>query len=204
MSRIPEIESITSLRHLNQLLADCKATPVGEVMPGGGFYRLRCQEFRYPDGKIQRREYVDKRPATMVVPEDSEGNLIMVIQPTALVAEGSLIEFPAGYAEEGEDDLATGIRELLEETGLTTDPVNITKLGPHYQDPGLIRQPVTVYLAEYCEQIQEPKPDHGEYIKLYKVSKPLFMKMLRSGYLQNANTYIAAVQALFHLQILEY
>lgn len=198
-----KIEEITSLEHLDQLLATCKVAPIGEIMPGGGFYKLKCQEFRYPDDKIQRREYVDKRPATIVVPEDPDGNFIMVIQPTALVKEGSLIEFPAGYAEAGENSMATGIRELLEETGLTTEIDNITDLGYHYQDPGLIRQSVHAYLAEYCKQVQAPSLDDGEYVKLYKVSKSLFLKMLHTGYIKDANTYIAAIQALFQLGRLE-
>lgn len=202
--KICTIEEITSLEQLDQLLAACKVSPVGGVTPGGGFYKLKCQKFRYPDGKIQYREYVDKRPATIVVPEDPDGKLIMVIQPAALVEEGSLIEFPAGYAEAGEDDITTGIRELLEETGLTTQISNITDLEYHYQDPGLIRQPVHAYLAEYCEQVQAPTLDSGEYIKLYKVSKSMFMRMLHAGYIKDDNTYIAAIQALFQLEYLKW
>lgn len=198
------IQEITSLKQLDECLAACRATPASEIMDGGSFYKLKCQDFYYPNGARQRREYVDKRPATIVVPEDYDGNFIMVIQPTALVEEGSLIEFPAGYAETGEDDKTTGIRELLEETGLMTDPKHISDLGCHYQDPGLIRQHVHTYLAEYCAQRLEPKPDGGEYIKLYKVSKSMFMQMLQGGYIKDANTYIAGIQALFHLQRLEW
>lgn len=198
------IQEITSLKQLDECLAACRPTPASEIMDGGSFYKLKCQEFNYPNGTRQRREYVDKRPATIVVPEDHDGNFVMVIQPTALVKEGSLIEFPSGYAEAGEDDKATGIRELLEETGLTTNPKHITDLGSHYQDPGLIRQSVHAYLAEYCVQHHKPKPDGGEYIKLYKVSKSMFMQMLQGGYIKDANTYIAGIQALFHLQRLEW
>lgn len=199
-----EIQEITSLEQLDKYLAACKATPASEIMNGGSFYQLKCRDFYYPNGTIQRREYVDKRPATIIVPEDQDGKLIMVIQPTALTAEGSLIEFPAGYAEaDDQDNQATGIRELLEETGLTTAPEHITNLGYHYQDPGLIRQPVHAYLAECCVQHHKPKPDKGEYIKLYKTSRVMFLRMLHGGYLKDANTYLAGIQALFHLGCLE-
>lgn len=201
---IKNIQEIINLEQLDGILESCKATPTSEIMPGGSFYKLKSRDFRYPNGSIQRREFVDKRPATIVVPEDPAGKLIMVVQPTALTEEGALIEFPAGYAEPGEDDKTAGIRELLEETGLATESKHITDLGCHYQDPGLIRQPVHIYLAEYCQQIQKPKPDHGEYIQLYKVRKGLFFEMLRAGYIKDANTYIAGIQALFYLGILEY
>lgn len=75
--------------------------PVSEVMDGGGFYKLKCRDFKYPDGIVRRREYVDKSPATVVVPEDAFGNFIMVVQPTALVEEGALIEFPASACLSG-------------------------------------------------------------------------------------------------------
>jgi len=189
---IKKIPEITSLSQLRELLNSCKATPASEVMPGGNFYKLRACDFRYPDGTIQRREYVDKRPASVVVPIDPNNKLIMVVQPTALVEEGALIEFPAGYAEPDEGGKATGIRELLEETGLRSD--HISYLRRHYQDPGLIRQPVKVYMAEYCEQVQNPKPDRGEYIKLCKVDHAMLMEMLQSGYLADANTIIAAMK----------
>lgn len=199
--KIPEI---TSFEQLDKYLAACKVTPASEIADGGSFYKLKNCHFNYPNGTVQKREYVDKRPATIVVPEDSDGNFIMVIQPTALTEEGSLIEFPAGYAEaDDEDSKATGIREMLEETGLSTEVRHVTDLGRHYQDPGLIRQPVHAYLAEYCVQHRKPRPDKGEYIDLYKVSKAFFLRMLHMGYIKDANTYIAGIQALFHLKRLE-
>lgn len=198
-----KIEEITTFEQLDECLKACKVTPASEISDGGSFYKLKHRDFHYPNGTIQRREYVDKRSATVVVPEDPEGRFIMVIQPTALVEEGSLIEFPAGYAEAGEDDMATGIREMLEETGLTTEPEYITDLGCHYQDPGLVPQPVHAYLAEYCMRQRKPELDEGEYIKLYKVSKAMFLRMLHGGYIKDANTYIAGIQAMFQLHCLE-
>lgn len=198
-----KIEEVVSFEQLDECLNACRATPAGEIMDGGSFYKLKHRDFHYPNGTIQRREYVEKRAATVVVPEDPDGKFIMVIQPTALVEEGSLIEFPAGYAEVGEDDMTTGIREMLEETGLTTELKHITDLGCHYQDPGLIRQPVHAYLAEYCVQQYRPMLDKGEYIKLYKVNKVMFLQMLHRGYIKDANTYIAGIKAMFQLGCLE-
>lgn len=197
-----KIQEITSLEQLDNYLGTCKAIPIGVPTDGNGFYKLMCQTFKYPNGGIKPREYIDKNPATIMVPEDPDGNFIMVIQPAGLTSERSLIEFPAGYVKPHEDSKTTGIREMLEETGLTTSLKHITYLGNHYQDPGSIRQPVHAYLAEYCIQHHRPKPDDGEYIQLYKVSKLMFFNMLRHGYIKDANTFIAGILALFQLGIL--
>ena len=197
-----KIQEITSLEQLDNYLGTCKAIPIGVPTDGNGFYKLMCQTFKYPNGGIKPREYIDKNPATIMVPEDPDGNFIMVIQPAGLTSERSLIEFPAGYAKPHEDSKTTGIREMLEETGLMTDLANITYLGYHYQDPGAIRQPVHAYLAEYCNQHYQPKPDGGEYIQLCRVSKVMFLSMLHRGCIKDANTFIAGILALFQLGIL--
>ena len=198
-----EIKEIKTIRELDNYLSVCRAIPIDTPTDGRGFYKPKRQLFKYPNGSTQTREYIDKKPANILVTEYPDGNLIMIIQPTGLAEEGSLIEFPAGYSEPGEDSKTTGIREMLKKTGLTTDPENITDLGYHYQDPGSIRQPVHAYLAEYCVQHHRPKPDRGEYIQMYKVSKVMFFKMLHRGYIKDANTFIAGIQALFQLGILE-
>lgn len=197
------IPEITNFEQLDNCLNACKAIPTGEITDSDGFYKLKRQTFKFPNGTIQPREYIDKDPAAVIVPEDPDGNFIMVIQPAGLTNERALIEFPAGYVKPHEDSKTTGVREMLEETGLMTDLANITYLGYHYQDPGAIRQPVHAYLAEYCNQHYQPKPDSGEYIQLYKVSKVMFLSMLHRGYIKDANTFIAGIQALFHLGILE-
>lgn len=199
------IKAITSLEQLDKCLAACCAVASSEIMSGRGFYQVQGRYFKYPNGTRQWREWVDKRPATVVVPEDPDGNFVMVIQPTGVPEDvKAMVQFPSGYAERGEDAKTTGIREMLEETGLSASSENITDLGAHHQDPGLIAKPVHVYLAEYCVQHYRPKLDQGEYIQLYKVSKSMFMQMLLGGYIKDANTYIASIKALFHLDRLTY
>ncbi len=88
-----KIQEITSLEQLDNYLGTCKAIPIGVPTDGNGFYKLMCQTFKYPNGGIKPREYIDKNPATIMVPEDPDGNFIMVIQPAGLTSERSLIEF---------------------------------------------------------------------------------------------------------------
>lgn len=54
------IQEITSLKQLDNYLGTCKAIPIGVPADGNGFYKLMCQTFKYPNGSIQPREYIDK------------------------------------------------------------------------------------------------------------------------------------------------
>lgn len=108
---------IETREELDNLLKYCKVIPYSLPQDGGKFYKIKNQSFIYPDGKIQTREYIDKKRASVVVPITEEGRFVFVVQPIGLAEEGSLIEFPAGYFEFDENGMQAGIRELAEETG---------------------------------------------------------------------------------------
>ena len=180
---------IHSKEQLDILLETCKAIPHSSIKDGGRFYKVKSQSFLFPNGKIEDREYIDKRKASVVVPITNDGDIVFVIQPIALSSEGSLIEFPAGYWEFNENGIAAGKRELSEETGYIAG--ELIYLGEHYQDPGSIRQKVEIYLALGCEKVNEQNLDKGEFIKYIEVPYELAIELMEENYLKDANTYIA-------------
>lgn len=189
---------INSKEELDALLEYCKATPYSDVQDGGNFYKIKSQSFKFPDGSIQTREYLDKKKASVVVPITDEGNVVFVVQPIALSEEGSLIEFPAGYWELNENGLEAGKRELSEETGYV--PEQIIYLGNHYQDPGSIRQKVEIYLALGCKKLNEQQLDKGEFIKYVEMPYDMALEVMEEGYLKDANSYIALSKSDRHIQ----
>lgn len=189
---------INSKEELDALLKHCKATPYSDVQDGGNFYKIKSQSFKFPDGSIQTREYLDKKKASVVGPITDEGNVVFVVQPIALSEEGSLIEFPAGYWELNENGLEAGKRELSEETGYV--PEQIIYLGNHYQDPGSIRQKVEIYLALGCKKLNEQQLDKGEFIKYVEMPYDMALEVMEEGYLKDANSYIALSKSDRHIQ----
>ena len=189
---------INSKEELDALLEYCKVTPYSDVQDGGNFYKIKSQSFKFPDGSIQTREYLDKKKASVVVPITDEGNVVFVVQPIALSEEGSLIEFPAGYWELNENGLEAGKRELSEETGYV--PEQIIYLGNHYQDPGSIRQKVEIYLALGCKKLNEQQLDKGEFIKYVEMPYDMALEVMEEGYLKDANSYIALSKSDRHIQ----
>lgn len=189
---------INSKEELDALLKHCKVTPYSDVQDGGNFYKIKSQSFKFPDGSIQTREYLDKKKASVVVPITDEGNVVFVVQPIALSEEGSLIEFPAGYWELNENGLEAGKRELSEETGYVSE--QIIYLGNHYQDPGSIRQKVEIYLALGCKKLNEQQLDKGEFIKYVEMPYDMALEVMEEGYLKDANSYIALSKSDRHIQ----
>ena len=184
---------ISTKSELNNLLTSCKAKPESLPRNGGNFYRVKAQDFLFPNGSVQTREYLDKRLASVVAPITEDGNYIFVIQPIALSEEGALIEFPAGYCEENERGKEAAVRELCEETGYHAEKCIST--GIHYQDPGSIRQHVETFVATNCVMISDQNLDDGEYIKQVEIPRALAQELAKDGFFKDANTFIAFYKA---------
>lgn len=189
---------INTRQELDVLLGCCKAKPHGEIKNGGKFYAIKSQQFLFPNGTLQTREYIDKKKATIVVPITDCGNVVLVVQTVALSKEGALLEFPAGYWKLGEKSEEAGIRELAEETGYV--PNKLIFLGNHYQDPGSIRQEVEVFLALVCQKKYEIKLDKGEFMKGIEVPYSLVFEFIDDGYLKDANSYIGFQKACRYIE----
>ena len=80
----------------------------------GSFFKAVRDTVRLPDGHTSTREYVIHPGAVVVVPLLDDGRVVLERQYRYPVGQ-VMIEFPAGKLDPGEDPLACGQRELLEE-----------------------------------------------------------------------------------------
>ena len=182
--------------YINTLLIRCKAIPHSEPKEGGSFYKLMNQEFKLPNGEVLQREFLKKKEAAAVLPITTNGDIVCIIQPISLVKEGTLIEIPAGYAESSDrDSTETAMRELVEETGYI--PEEIISLGKHYQDPGSIKEPVSLFLAIGCKKKSNQDLDKDEFIFTVEIPKKEIKKIMDNGVIKDANTFIALSKARF-------
>ena len=88
----------------------------GRTLLEGGFLEVRRDDVLLPDGKTATREYIRHPGAVAVVPLLDDGRVVVVRQFRYPIAK-SIVEFPAGKRDAGEDLLACARRELQEETG---------------------------------------------------------------------------------------
>lgn len=84
----------------------------------GRFLKIRSDTVRLPNGNTSTREYVAHPGAVVVIPLLDDGRVLLERQYRYPIGR-VMTEFPAGKLEPGEEPLACGRRELLEETGYT-------------------------------------------------------------------------------------
>ncbi|OGY33882.1 MAG: hypothetical protein A3C02_03830 [Candidatus Andersenbacteria bacterium RIFCSPHIGHO2_02_FULL_45_11] len=76
---------------------------------------------RLPNGKVIDDYTVVKKPDIVIIIATTSDNKILIFQEYKYAVDKMLNTVPAGHVEEGEEPLATAKRELLEETGYTSD-----------------------------------------------------------------------------------
>ena len=91
----------------------------GTTLISGGFLEVRRDDVLLPDGSRATREFIRHDGAVAVVPILDDGRLVLVRQYRYPVAK-VLLEWPAGKRDPGESNLACAMRELQEETGMTS------------------------------------------------------------------------------------
>ena len=130
-----------------------------------------------------------------VVPVTSTGEIVLIEQHR-FGADHFVLEVPGGAVDKGEKDTTmAALRELEEETGLTSQ--RILSLTGFYPNPALQNNRVTNFIA-FDVQPLEKKVDHNdpfEEIKVHLVPLKEAMQMARSGQIAHALSALALLVA---------
>lgn len=106
---------------------------------------------------------------TVVVPRRStRGQLsLLFVQPNRHAIENvATLEFPRGGADQGESSAVAAAREMVEETGIWTEPQRLRKVGTIHPDTGILSNTVDVYVSTVQEGAQEDPEDGVELVWL--------------------------------------
>lgn len=152
----------------------------------GHFLHVQRDHVALPDGSTAQREYIRHPGAVMIVPLLDDGRLLMERQyryPMGRV----MLEFPAGKLDAGEDPLACGQRELIEETGYSAAEwayAGVLHNAIAYSDEG-----IHIFFARGLTGGQQ-KLDAGEFLELVTHTPAELDALAVSGMLTDAKTLI--------------
>ena len=149
------------------------------------FVTVKKDKVELPDGAVIDDFYtVGIQDAAMVAALTLDGDIILK-KEYRHACGCDVIECPAGMFEPGEEPLEVAQRELLEETGYTSD--DWTYLGPTLESTSKLTNKMHLFLAKNCVRVGEQHLDQYERINLIKVPLKKAVDMAMSGEI-NANS----------------
>ena len=159
-----------------------------------GFLKVNRLKIELPNGNVIFREVLQKKHVVAIVATNADGEIYLTQQPRAGVNNLESIEIPAGIVEDGEDFEEAAQRELLEETGCSTDS-SLISLGAFTGDPACCTSITHLFLALNVKKFQEPKLDADEFLIHFKEKISTVISWVDSGIIWDANSIIAIERA---------
>lgn len=141
---------------------------------------------KLPDGAVIEDFYTVTIPdAAMVCALTPDGDILLKTEYRYAIGD-DVIECPAGMFDEGEKDpFVVAKRELLEETGYTSE--SWTYLGETLESTSKLTNRMHLFLARDCVKVAEQKLDENEHLELLKVPFETAVEMVMDGRI-NANS----------------
>lgn len=128
-----------------------------------------------------------------VVAEANDGKIVFIRQFRHGISQPAL-EVPGGIVDEGEDPIESARRELLEETGYTSQ--DFKEIGKVHPNPAIFNNICYTFLARSAKKVCEPKFEGTEDIEnvLYPASR--IDELIKKGEI----THSIVINALYFYQ----
>ena len=144
-----------------------------------------------PNGNIAKWDFIKHNGAAAVVPVDDEGRLIMVKQFRNALDRYTL-EIPAGGLQSPEEPTRTAAaRELSEETGYTSDHLEL--LLSIRTTVAFCNEKIGIDVADHLVPGSQHL-DEDEFVQIFAYSVEELTEMIYSGQIQDSKT-VAAILA---------
>lgn len=178
------------IKELKKYFNQFKTINIEKIEDEKDFLTIEKYNCTLSNGKIIRREKLLKNghdgSASIIFPVTEDGMVILAIEPRVFTDKTVDMGLPAGYIENGENPDFAAKRELLEETGYTTD--EIYEIGSFYQDQGCSSALNHYYIAYNCKKVTNQNLDEGEFIKFVLVDIDELTNLLKNGYIKGLNS----------------
>ena len=153
----------------------------------GRIFRVRVDTVSLPNGRETSREIVEHDGSVVIVPIDSDDNVILVRQYRYATGR-VLLEAPAGTLEHQEDPDDCAQRELQEETGFASR--DLRPLGGFWTVPGFCTEYIRAYVARDLVPSKLAQ-DYDEHVEVDRRPLSEIPELIRRGEIQDAKTLAA-------------
>ncbi|MDL4840729.1 NUDIX domain-containing protein [Aquibacillus rhizosphaerae] len=155
----------------------------------GKVVKLQVDEVTLPDGNTSKREII-KHPGAVAVIAITPEEKIVFVEQYRKPLEKSLVEIPAGKLEIGEKPELSAKRELEEETGYTTDELEL--VTSFYTSPGFADEIIYLYFTNTLYPLAEEKAlDDDEFVELMELSLEEAEELVKENRIHDAKTAYA-------------
>ena len=150
-----------------------------------------------PDKESESKPfYVLEAPEWInVIALTAEKEIILVEQYRHGIDESTL-EIPGGMVDDGESPLEAAKRELVEETGYSTEKWSL--IGKTSSNPAILNNYTHLYLAENVEETTGQHTDGTEDIKVHRMPLKRFLKLTANGVVHHAIVLAAVAQMMLN------
>lgn len=122
-----------------------------------------------------------ERPGTVEIIASVDGEIIMTEQEQP--HRDPFVALPGGRIDDGEDPISAAARELLEETGYTSEQLTLWK---SFQEQSSVLWPKYIFLAPHCKKMHNGTPDAGEKIIVKSISFDDFLLLSENKYFRSS------------------
>lgn len=158
-----------------------------ETLLKGRAFAIRRDWMKTPDGRETKFDIIEHGGSVVIIPLDSDGNLLFVRQYRHATGQ-DLLELPAGTLDENEYPDVCAAREIREETGFAAR--KLERLGEFYLAPGYSTEFMVVYLA--TDLTHDPlEADADEFLSLERIPFTQALEMARNGEMPDAKSLAA-------------
>jgi 8-oxo-dGTP pyrophosphatase MutT (NUDIX family) len=168
----------------SEKIADCRVFKVREDF---------CE--RESDG-ARHSFFVLENPDWVNIIALTKNDEVVLIEQYRYGTQEIILEIPGGMVDENEDAETAARRELLEETGYSSD--EFVFLGKSHPNPAIQDNEIYHYLALNCEKTDETKFDEHESVVTKLVSLAEIRNLILEGKI--THSLVVAAFAMFYLR----